>query len=77
MNNAHIDVVKDNMKNLWQELLEIMKNVKESAAQFTNPNLLAEHLQVIFRDESKWSKKILTNFFLIWLRMLFSCSRAK
>lgn len=60
MNNAHIDVVKDNIKNLWQELVEVMKNVKESASQFTNPNLLAEHLQVIFRDESEWSKRIST-----------------
>lgn len=53
-NHAQIDVVKNNIKNLWQELIQMMKNVKESAAEFTNPNLLAEHLQIIFRDESRF-----------------------
>lgn len=44
------------MKSLWQELVQILKNAKETASQFTNPNLLGEQLQIIFRDESEYSQ---------------------
>lgn len=53
LNDSHIVVAKENIKTVWRELLQFMRNAKESAANLTDPRLLGEHLQIIFRDESK------------------------
>lgn len=52
-NDSNIDVVKENIKNAWTELLQIVRNFKESAKNMTDPRILGEQLQIIFRDESK------------------------
>lgn len=53
LNDSHIVVATENIKNLWRDLLQLMRNVKESAVNLTDPSILGEHLQIIFRDESK------------------------
>lgn len=52
-NDGQIVVVKENIKNVWTEFLYILRNFKENASNLTNPRLLGEQLQIIFRDESK------------------------
>lgn len=52
LNDSKVVVAKDNIKNIWIELLEILRNFKESASNLTNPRILGEQLQIIFRDES-------------------------
>lgn len=54
MNDSHIVVAKENIKNVWRELLQFIRNAKESASTLTDPRILGEQLQIIFRDESKW-----------------------
>lgn len=53
MNDSHIVLAKENIKGVWRELLQFIRNAKETAAEFTDPRILGEHLQIIFRDESK------------------------
>lgn len=53
MNDSRVVNVKQNAQNLWNEFLEWFEHVKETASQMTNPGLLGEQLQIIFRDESK------------------------
>lgn len=52
-NDSQIVVVKDNIKNAWSEFLKALRNFKESASQLTDPRILGEQLQIIFRDESE------------------------
>lgn len=52
-NEGQIVVVKENIKNAWIELVEFMRNFKESAQNLTDPRILGEQLQIIFRDESE------------------------
>lgn len=56
LNDSHIVVATENIKNVWRELLQFIRNAKESAASLTDPHILGEHLQIIFRDESKCSQ---------------------
>lgn len=53
LNDSHIVLAKENIKNVWRELLQFIRNAKETAAELTDPRILGEHLQIIFRDESK------------------------
>lgn len=53
LNDSHIVVAKENIRNVWGELLQFIRKFKESAAELTDPRILGEHLQIIFRDESK------------------------
>lgn len=55
------------------ELLQILRSVKESASQLTTPSILAEQLQIIFRDESKNSPEISTESNFIFV--LFAVAR--
>lgn len=57
LNDSHVVVAKENVQNIWRELLQFFRNAKESAATLTDPRILGEHLQIIFRDESKWITK--------------------
>ena len=52
-NEGQIVVVKENIRNAWTELLQILRNFKESAKNLTDPRILGEQLQIIFRDESE------------------------
>lgn len=52
-NEGQIAVVKENAKNVWIEMLQMLRNFKETAKNLTDPSFLGEHLQIIFRDESK------------------------
>lgn len=52
-NDSHVVVVKENIRNAWAELLIILRNARETASNLTDPRILGEQLQIIFRDESK------------------------
>lgn len=54
LNDSHIVVAKENIKNVWRDCLQFFRNVKESAANLTDLRILEEHLQIIFRDESEY-----------------------
>lgn len=60
LNDSHVVVAKENIKNVWRELLQFIQNAKESAATLTDPKILGEQLQIIFRDESKYQSLLLT-----------------
>lgn len=53
LNDTRLVGIKDNANNVWNELIQWLRNVKETASELTNPRLLGEHLQIIFRDESE------------------------
>lgn len=52
LNDSKIAVAKENIKNVWSELVEMLRNFKESASNLTDPRILGEQLQIMFRDES-------------------------
>lgn len=55
-------VVKENIRNAWTELLIILRNARETASNLTDPRILGEQLQIIFRDESKLLDKQKTKY---------------
>lgn len=76
LNDSSVNAVKENIKNVWTDLLQILRHFKESAVNMSNPSILAEQLQIIFRDESKTDH--LSNLFQVVLKKpSFDFSRPK
>lgn len=59
--NGRIDAIADATRNAWSNLMRLVQQMKEAAAELTDPSILSEHLRVIFRDESE------TN--VIWIEL--------
>lgn len=53
LNDSSVTAAKENIKNVWAELVQILRQFKESAVQLSSPSILAEQLQIMFRDESE------------------------
>lgn len=51
--NRRIDAITEATRNAWSNLLRVIQQMKETAAELTDPSILSEHLRVIFRDESE------------------------
>lgn len=68
--------MNDTMRYAWSHFVEIIHRMKETAVEITDPKNLAEHLKVIFRDESKFifhvynRNELLNNIFFH-----FSCTK--
>lgn len=53
MNDSRLDMVKDNIRGVWDNIVQILSRTKELALEMTDPSILSEQLRIIFRDESK------------------------
>lgn len=53
-NGRRIDVITDATRNAWSNLMRLIQQMKETAAELTDPSILSEHLRVMFRDESEF-----------------------
>lgn len=51
--NGRIDAVAEATRNAWSNLMRMIQQMKDAAAELTDPSILSEHLRIIFRDESE------------------------
>lgn len=49
--NRNLDQIKDQAETVWRTILEVLRQIKEAVK---SPNDMIAHLQIIFRDESKF-----------------------
>lgn len=55
MTTSRVESINETVRNAWANLVEAIQKMKETAVEVTDLRIISEHLQIIFRDESKFS----------------------